>query len=78
MAAKEVAFGQHVRHALNRRQIEVAITIDHANFGAHDLEICHHCVEWTAQIPCGVHQRGSVDNRRAEAPSARSLSINSA
>jgi hypothetical protein len=34
VAAKKVAFGQHVRQALNWRQIEVAITIDHANFGA--------------------------------------------
>ena len=50
VTAKKVAFRQHMGHALNRRKIEVAIAIDHANLGGYNLEICHHRVEWTAKI----------------------------
>ena len=47
VAAVEIPFRQQVGHALNRRKIKIAIAIDHANLGADDLEIDHHCVEWT-------------------------------
>jgi hypothetical protein len=46
VAAKKIALIEHVGHALNRRQIEIAITIDDANLGSDDLKVRHHGVEW--------------------------------
>ena len=48
MAAVQVAFGKHASDTLNRGEIKITIAINHANLCAEDLEIDHHCVEWTA------------------------------
>ena len=38
MAAVEVAFSEHAGHALNRREIKIAIAINNADLGAYELE----------------------------------------
>ena len=51
MAAAQVAFVEHTRHALNRRWIKVAITVDDPNLGGYNLEIPCDRVQRRTQVP---------------------------
>ncbi len=56
VAAVEIALCEHAGHALNRREIQIAIAVNDADLGAYDLEEPGDGVKWRPEVPRSVDQ----------------------
>ena len=58
---QRVALRLHVGHALDRREVEVEVAVDHADLvAADDLEIPNDRINRRTQVPRGMHKRRVV------------------
>ena len=82
MAAVEIAFLEHTRHALNRREIKITVAINDADLEAHDLKEPANGVQWRPEVPCSMNESRtinfSVPNRPLDSQAVDDLSVNRA
>ena len=78
VTAIQITLGQHARHTLDGRQIEIHVDVDKANLVGRDWKYQTTVLIGPPQVPARVDQGGTVAFHGLIAPSARSLSIKSA